>query len=160
MLSTWCYRLTQLHLENGLNASTEEKDLEILVNHKPNLKQQHGAAAKKANTILGCINRGVLTRWRKLIVALYSVMVRPHTVIVSDSGHPRFRKVETNWNRSVWKRILFSPVVAALNVELSKQLFLDYISHFLFFPETVWGIQVAVIWKSQISKVQIKSQKN
>lgn len=36
-----------------------------------------GAVAKKANEMLGCINKGMTSRGKEVIILIYSVLVRP-----------------------------------------------------------------------------------
>ncbi|GAB0181493.1 mitochondrial enolase superfamily member 1 [Grus japonensis] len=60
-----------------LESSLVGKEQGVLVHTKLNMSQQCVLAAKKANCILGCIRRRIVCR-SKVILPLYSALVRPH----------------------------------------------------------------------------------
>ncbi|PKU40415.1 rna-directed dna polymerase from mobile element jockey-like [Limosa lapponica baueri] len=79
-----------LHLENHnpgvqhklgstqLGSSSVERDLGVLMGNKLNVSERCAAVvAKKANRMLGCINKGITSR-DKVIIPPYSALVRPH----------------------------------------------------------------------------------
>ncbi|KAK4829089.1 hypothetical protein QYF61_002040 [Mycteria americana] len=53
-----------------------EKDPGVLVDTKLNMSQQYVLAAKKANSILGCIRKSVTSRLREVILPLYSALAK------------------------------------------------------------------------------------
>ena len=64
--------------DTWLSKTTSEKDLGIVVDHKLNMSQQCDVDTKKANAILGCINRSIVSRSHEVLVPSYSALVRPH----------------------------------------------------------------------------------
>ena len=58
--------------------SSAEKDLGVLVASRFSMSQQCAHVAKKASGILGCNKKNGTSRSRKVILLLYSVLVRPH----------------------------------------------------------------------------------
>ncbi|GAB0187969.1 mitochondrial enolase superfamily member 1 [Grus japonensis] len=68
------YRLGSTWLES----SSVERDLGVLVESTPDMSEQCAVAVKKANRMLGCINKGITSRDKEVISLLYSALVRPH----------------------------------------------------------------------------------
>ena len=56
-----------------LERSSAEKDLGVLVNNRLAMSQQCAIVTKQANGTLGCLKKSVASRWKEMIISLYSV---------------------------------------------------------------------------------------
>ena len=83
-----------------LRSSSVERDLGVLADNKLNRSEQCAAAAKKANRMLGCINKGITNRDKEVIIPLYSVLVRPHLEYCVQFWSPLSKMMWTGWRGS------------------------------------------------------------
>jgi len=59
-----------------LESSSVERDLGVLADDKLTMSHQCGLFSKKANGVLECIKKSVASRTRKVLLPLYSVLVK------------------------------------------------------------------------------------
>ncbi|PKU48836.1 rna-directed dna polymerase from mobile element jockey-like [Limosa lapponica baueri] len=88
-----------------LRSSSVERALGVLMDKQLNMSEQWAAAAKKTNRLLGCINKGITSRDKEVIIPLYSALVRPHLEYCVQF-----------WSRGLYEEISFIVVVAVLNM--------------------------------------------
>jgi len=66
--------------------SVAKKVLRVLVDDKLQMSQECATVAQKANRILGCNKRSVVSRMREVILPLCCALVRPHLSNASRCG--------------------------------------------------------------------------
>ena len=62
------------------------------VDERLNMSQKRVLASQKASCILGCIKRSVTSRSRKVILPLYSALVRSHLEYCIQFWSPQHKK--------------------------------------------------------------------
>jgi len=75
-----------------LESSLAGKDLGVLVNTRLNMSQQCALVAKKDNGDLGCIRESTVSRWREVLLPLYSALVSPYLERCVQFWAPQYKR--------------------------------------------------------------------
>ena len=79
----------------GVESGSVEKDLGVLVDNRLTMSHQCALVAKKANGILGCIQRNVAADRERLSPHPPPALVRPHLEYCGQCRAPSLRRM---WN--------------------------------------------------------------
>lgn len=75
-----------MFLSIQLESSFAEKHMEVMVDTKLSMSQQHALPARVINSAMGFIRRSAARRLMEVVVPLYSALVRPNWSAESISG--------------------------------------------------------------------------
>lgn len=83
-----------------LDSSFAKKYLMVLVANKSNMIQQCTLAAKRANKLIDCIRKSIVSRPKVMILPLCSASVRHSRSTEARPGIPSRKRTMTYWNIS------------------------------------------------------------
>ena len=89
--------------EDPIQTSHEEKDLGMIITDKLEVTEQCAKASKKANAMLGMINRTTKYKTKKVELQLYKSRVRPYLDYCIQSWRP-FKQKDITLLESVQRR--------------------------------------------------------